>query len=566
MNLLRASAVGLSLLAHGTFAWALVGHTSENRQYQAFEQGSGDDQFVVEQGVGLEGIVKLGDDIETIRTAEVTPVETPPPVPVQEAKPVDELQQAITSKSETAVEDNVVKTEEPPPPPEIKPQEVKPVEDVQQPMQVALAKDASTGAAKTGGDTMALAEYRGKLAKLFQECKFAPKKRVVGNAQVRITVDESGKIVNREIVKSSGDAGVDRAALANVDYAVGDCKDEGFAAGALGPYRRRQNRRAGLRLQVAAAQGADPRLRSVIDLDRQLVGEIRRIRVHAEQHARADRNRPFLGAIVIVAAEICRRLRLFGGSGKRRRAGIKCIVGDGAGAVLVVIAEQRLRLVAPPGIADAVDRAVAFERKGPVARDGIFELREVGEVAACRRGRSRCRPASPVPPMCFTNVVLVMSDQGPLCASRIGPMKNSDASSLACTGRAVFHEQTETDAVLLRLDEDDDALDGDLVELQAAEGIRFAEGCRIVEPALLVLDADAKAQPVGDAELHLQRLALPDDGVVVIGEDAGGRLERLAAWLSAAPGILALKFEIAGRRLQILDFELIDGRTGACGT
>lgn len=234
MNLLRASAVVLSLAAHGTFAWALVGHTGENNLYQAFDQGSGDDQFVVEQGIGLDGIVKLGNDIETIRTAEVTPVDTEPPVPVQEAKPVEDLQQAITSTSETAVEDKVVKTEEPPPPPEIKPEEVMPVETVQQPMQVALAKDASTGAAKTGGDTMALAEYRGKLAKLFQECKFAPKKRVVGNAQVRITVDESGKVVNREVVKSSGDPGVDRAALANVDYAVGDCNDKGLPQAPMG--------------------------------------------------------------------------------------------------------------------------------------------------------------------------------------------------------------------------------------------------------------------------------------------------------------------------------------------
>lgn len=225
MNLLRASAVGLSLVAHGTFAWALVGHTGENSIYQAFDQGSGDDQFVVEQGIGLDGIVKLGNDIETIRTAEVTPVDTEPPVPVQEVKPIEDLQQAITSTSETASEDKVVKTEEPPPPPEIKPQEVKPAETVQQPLQVALAKDASTGSVKSGGDTTALAEYRGKLAKIFQECKFAPKKRVVGNAQVRITVDEHGRIANREVVKSSGDPGVDRAALANVDYAVGDCKD-----------------------------------------------------------------------------------------------------------------------------------------------------------------------------------------------------------------------------------------------------------------------------------------------------------------------------------------------------
>ena len=71
-------------------------------------------------------------------------------------------------------------------------------------------------------------EGRGKLVKLFQECKFPPKKKLIGNAQVRIVVDELGKVVNREIVKSSGDAKVDQAALANVDYALSDCKDEGL--------------------------------------------------------------------------------------------------------------------------------------------------------------------------------------------------------------------------------------------------------------------------------------------------------------------------------------------------
>ena len=226
MNLVRTTTICLSVLAHATFAWALVGPAHEQARYQAFDQGSGDDQFVVEQGIGLEGIVKLGEDIQTIRTTEVTPVESEQPQPIEQAKPVDELQETITSKSEKAVEDNIVKTEEPPP--EIKPSEVKPVETAAQPLMVAVAKEASSSGVKSGGDTTALAEYRGKLARLFQECKFAPKRRVVGNAQVRIIVDEQGKVLRREIAKSSGDPRVDEAALANVDYAVKDCKDDGL--------------------------------------------------------------------------------------------------------------------------------------------------------------------------------------------------------------------------------------------------------------------------------------------------------------------------------------------------
>lgn len=226
---LRVITFVASLAAHvGFAAYAAYIPPAGERRFQAFDQGEGNDEFVVEQGLGIEGIVKLGDSVETIRTVDVTPVEATPPAPT-EVKPVDELQDAIVSKAAEAVEDNIVKVEEPPPevqPDEVKPTEVQPVQAVEPPITVAIAKEASSGAERKGGDASALAEYRGKLAKLFQECKFPPKKRVVGNAQVRIMVDAAGKVVGREIVKSSGNPDVDKAALANVDYALNDCKDE----------------------------------------------------------------------------------------------------------------------------------------------------------------------------------------------------------------------------------------------------------------------------------------------------------------------------------------------------
>lgn len=229
MSLLRAITLTASLAVHaGLAAYAAYMPPAAERTFAAFDKGTGNDEFVVEQGLGVDGIVKLGDSVETIRTAEITPAETAPPPPPPEAKPIDELQDTIVAKSEVAHEDNIVKVDEPPPeakPEEVKPAEVTPVEAAP-PVAVAIVQEASSGAVKTGGDATALAEYRGRLAKLFQECKFAPKKRVVGNAQVRIIVDENGKVVSREIAKSSGDADVDRAALANVDYAIKDCKDE----------------------------------------------------------------------------------------------------------------------------------------------------------------------------------------------------------------------------------------------------------------------------------------------------------------------------------------------------
>lgn len=226
---LRVITFVASLAAHvGFAAYAAYIPPAGERRFQAFDQGEGNDEFVVEQGLGIEGIVKLGDSVETIRTVDLTPVEATPPAPT-EIKPVDELQDAVVSKAAEAVEDNIVKADEPPPevqPEEVTPMEVQPMQAVEVPLTVAIAKEASSGSAKKGGDATALAEYRGKLAKLFQECKFPPKKRVIGNAQVRITVDETGKVIGREIVKSSGNPEVDQAALANVDYAIQDCKEE----------------------------------------------------------------------------------------------------------------------------------------------------------------------------------------------------------------------------------------------------------------------------------------------------------------------------------------------------
>ncbi len=225
---LRVITFVASLAAHvGFAAYAAYIPPAGERRFQAFDQGEGNDEFVVEQGVGIEGIVKLGDSVETIRTVDVTPVEATPPAPT-EVKPLDELQDAVVSKAAEAIEDNIVKVDEPPPevqPEEVKPTEIQPVQAVE-PVTVAIATEASSGAERKGGDATALAEYRGKLAKRFQECKFPPKKRVVGNAQVRIIVDEAGRVVGREIVKSSGNEEVDKAALANVDYALNDCKDE----------------------------------------------------------------------------------------------------------------------------------------------------------------------------------------------------------------------------------------------------------------------------------------------------------------------------------------------------
>lgn len=242
MNVIRAAAIVISALAHASLGYALARHEPEPAVV-SFEKGEGQDLLTVEQGVAIEGLAKLGDAMETIETAEATPVQavTPPP-PVQAVKPVDELADAITSEA-SPVEDNIVQADEPPPPeiPEEKvakldeppppdlqkekppeeevrpPQQVQPVE---QPHQIAILTEQSSGEAKVAGDATARAEYLGKLRNVLEEAKVNPRSRLAGTAIVKFKIGTDGQLMWREITSSSGSKTLDDAALAAVDRAA----------------------------------------------------------------------------------------------------------------------------------------------------------------------------------------------------------------------------------------------------------------------------------------------------------------------------------------------------------
>jgi protein TonB len=219
MRALKATAILLSLGVHGSIGYAMWPRL-ESADFHTYSIGNGDDMFVVEQGIALEGSVKLGDATETIHTEEVTPVETVQAQPVQEVKEIEELRDAITSTSVAAIEDNIIKTEEPPP--EVKPEEPKPVEAVQQPAQIAISREASSGREQKGGDATAINEYFGKLARLFEESKFRPKRRAIGKVVVQLKIAPDGRLLSREVKTSSGNSNLDETALAIVDRAAPD--------------------------------------------------------------------------------------------------------------------------------------------------------------------------------------------------------------------------------------------------------------------------------------------------------------------------------------------------------
>lgn len=122
----------------------------------ALEQGSGQDLMVVEQGIAIEGMAKLGEDEASIDPVEAPPVQTseatPPP---EEVKPVEEAE-LIESKQgpdqETDFETKPEHIEQPHPP------QVATLEQ-----ETAVEEKRSSGQALSGGDTTAQSAYFGAL-------------------------------------------------------------------------------------------------------------------------------------------------------------------------------------------------------------------------------------------------------------------------------------------------------------------------------------------------------------------------------------------------------------------
>ncbi|HVJ78490.1 MAG TPA: TonB family protein [Hyphomicrobium sp.] len=232
MNWLRSIAIILSVLIHGSIGYAMWPHLQQTDN-QALDMGKGTDIVLVEQGIAEEGISKLGDALETIETAEIVPVQAaPPPPPPEQAQP-DELRDVISSES-SKVEQQVAKLTDPPPlkdappptktlddPPPLK--EPPPPETIQaqaQPEQVAVVTQQSSGEAKSGGNAKMLGLYLGKINTYVQRAKVNPRSTVAGTVVMRFTIGIDGKLLSKEVAKSSGSKVLDDAARAALDRAA----------------------------------------------------------------------------------------------------------------------------------------------------------------------------------------------------------------------------------------------------------------------------------------------------------------------------------------------------------
>jgi protein TonB len=211
MQSLRAIAITLSLAFHGSLGYALIAKPPMSIS-ESFDAGTGNDAVFVEQGIAIEGLAKFGDAVETIEMAEVAPIAADTPPPVEEVKEIDELRDTITSEAST-VQDNIVKTEEPPPVPVVQP--------VEQPPQVAMVSKQSSGEAKSGSvDTTARTQYLGKLRDVLERSKINPRSRLAGTVWVKFKIGPNGDLMSREITTSSGSKVLDDAAVAALDRAA----------------------------------------------------------------------------------------------------------------------------------------------------------------------------------------------------------------------------------------------------------------------------------------------------------------------------------------------------------
>lgn len=219
MNKLRIMGAVLSLGVHASLGYAMLPAMSEPPNVDALEAGTGDDVVTIEQGIAIEGLA-MGDAMESIETAEVAPMVQVKPPPIEEVKPVEELRDVITSDAST-VQDDIVKTEEPPPPEEIKEKPPEEVEvQVQQPEQVAIVTEQSSGEEKSGGDPKAFSLYLGKVNQLVQRAKINPRSRLAGTVVMKFTVGTRGELLAKEVAASSGSPALDSAAVSALERAA----------------------------------------------------------------------------------------------------------------------------------------------------------------------------------------------------------------------------------------------------------------------------------------------------------------------------------------------------------
>jgi protein TonB len=185
---------------------------------ESLEAGDGEDTFTIEQGIGIEGIAKLGDADVVAEAVEVEPQEMSEARPqIDEVKVKEEIEEnEILTSKEGPVQEEV---------PEIKPEPVEQprppqVATLEQVEQVKVEEQQRSGKAQTAGKASERSQYLGKLRYHLEGKKVNPRSQQSGLVVVKFVVDMQGAIVSREVTTSSGSDVLDKAAIASIDRAA----------------------------------------------------------------------------------------------------------------------------------------------------------------------------------------------------------------------------------------------------------------------------------------------------------------------------------------------------------
>ncbi len=226
----------VSLGLHGAFVLGMLlpasSHVAED---VALHEGTGTDIMVVEQGIALQGVAKLGEDLMSMEAVQAPPLMATAAQPFEQVEAVEEQEELpVEEVSEIEpVEDQVIASEAGPenelvepvqeemtePEPEVKEQPLPP-QIATVPQETVLAMRESSGEEQLGGRTTTHMKYRGALRSHLEPHKVITRTKSTGTVLLAFTVKADGELVDVSILKSSGSEVLDDAARESISRAA----------------------------------------------------------------------------------------------------------------------------------------------------------------------------------------------------------------------------------------------------------------------------------------------------------------------------------------------------------
>ncbi len=227
--MLRLATFVMSLLVHGLLAYVSLTSTLSADTTSALEEGTGDDTFRIEQGIGIEGFMQEGTAVETVEANETPAQMSEARLQIDEVKPIEEAQETPPDVAQLK-DSEIVESKEGPSQEAVPVEEEKPEEVQQQPPQMAtveqleeqsvVQEQKAAGEKQEGGDVSVKRAYLGKIRTKLERTKVNPHSRATGTVIVRFAVSPSGALLSREVIASSGSQILDNAAIAAVEKAA----------------------------------------------------------------------------------------------------------------------------------------------------------------------------------------------------------------------------------------------------------------------------------------------------------------------------------------------------------